>query len=216
MRALEITRRLGASACLTFALHAIAFDISGKIVDQRGAPVANAVVTATTATPATAPQRAAEIDQADKEFVPFVTVVQTGSSITFPNHDTVRHQIYSFSPAKKFDLPLYAQTTPPPVPFDKPGVVVIGCNIHDWMLAYIDVVDTPYFTKTDATGTVALSGLPRGQYTVQVWHPNLKDPLPATRVVTINTNDFALGTIVLHLQTPAPLRHAPLPNQRDY
>lgn len=99
----------------------------------------------------------------------------SANAMAFPNHDNVRHQIYSFSSAKKFDLPLYAQTTPPLVLFDKPGVVIIGCNIHDWMLAYIDVVDTSYFTKTNDTGINVLANLPRGQYTVQVWHPNAKD-----------------------------------------
>jgi len=128
--------------------------------------------------PADAPleaRPAATVAQIDKTFVPYVTAVRTGTAVYFPNHDDVLHNVYSFSPAKQFQLPLYRGDPPHPVTFDRPGVVAIGCNIHDWMLAYIYVLDTPFFARTDAHGRAALE-LPAGRYRVGVWHPRAKAP----------------------------------------
>jgi plastocyanin len=113
----------------------------------------------------------ASIDQINKRFVPRVSVVRTGTSITFPNSDQIRHQVYSFSPAKEFTLKLYAGSPKVAVVFDKPGLVVLGCNIHDSMVAFVGVVDSPYFAKTSAYGTAVLN-LPPGHYRLRVWHPN--------------------------------------------
>ncbi|WP_194711017.1 methylamine utilization protein [Noviherbaspirillum soli] len=115
----------------------------------------------------------AEIEQKNRKFMPLMTVIQTGSEIAFPNNDTVRHHVYSFSPAKPFELKLYSGTPGNPVLFDKPGTVVIGCNIHDRMVAYIQVVNTPYFGKTNETGKVRISDLPAGKYRLKAWHPQL-------------------------------------------
>lgn len=112
----------------------------------------------------------AQIEQRQRKFLPLVTVVQTGSAISFPNNDTVRHHVYSFSPAKPFELKLYSGVPGQPILFDKPGTVVVGCNIHDQMVAYIQVVDTPYFGKTDAAGKLTLEGVPAGKYTLKAWH----------------------------------------------
>lgn len=112
----------------------------------------------------------AEIEQRNKTFLPMVSVIQTGTPVFFPNNDTVRHHAYSFSPAKPFELKLYAGKPEAPVVFDKAGTVVVGCNIHDQMLAYIQVVDTPYFAKTDMYGRAKISGLPPGRYMLKVWH----------------------------------------------
>jgi plastocyanin len=99
------------------------------------------------------PLAALEMAQQKKQFVPEVLVVPVGSEVRFPNHDTVRHHVYSFSPAKKFELKLYTGTPANPVLFDRPGVVVLGCNIHDQMVGWILVVDTPYYAQTlAATG----------------------------------------------------------------
>lgn len=111
------------------------------------------------------------IDQIDKEFVPRVSVVQTGTSIEFPNHDKIRHHVYSFSLAKSFEIPLYKGTPAEPIKFDKSGVVKLGCNIHDWMAANVFITDTPYFGISDKNGNVVLNGLPAGNYKVFVWHP---------------------------------------------
>jgi plastocyanin len=113
----------------------------------------------------------ATIDQINKRFVPRVTVVRTGTAITFPNSDRIRHQVYSFSPAKAFTLKLYAGSPNTPVTFDHPGLVVLGCNIHDNMVAFVAVVDSPYFAKTADSGVASLN-LPAGRYRLRAWHPN--------------------------------------------
>jgi plastocyanin len=126
--------------------------------------------------------RVAVLDQRNRTFVPHVLPVQVGTAVKFPNSDNVRHQVYSFSPAKKFQLPLYAGTPASPVVFDKAGVVTLGCNIHDRMSAYIVVVDTPYFAPV-TEGRAKLSGLPEGRYEVRVWSPGLREEPPAQVVL---------------------------------
>jgi plastocyanin len=162
------------------------------VKDHHGKAVPDAVVLATPLDPKSAqhskPQMVA-VDQVDKQFVPYVKAVFVGSKVRFPNSDNIRHQVYSFSPAKKFELPLYAGTSAPPVVFDKPGVVVLGCNIHDWMVGYIYVSETPYFTKTEAAGTAAIEDMPPGEYTVRVWHPGMEHSEESTtRHVTLNAD----------------------------
>jgi hypothetical protein len=110
--------------------------------------------------------------------------VQTGTAVRFPNMDDVQHHVYSFSPAKTFQLPLYKGTPPNAVVFDKAGVVTLGCNIHDQMSAYIVVVDTPFFEKSGANGRAALRDLEPGRYTVHVWIPETREPASATVTVT--------------------------------
>jgi hypothetical protein len=102
-----------------------------------------------------------------------VKVIFVGSTVRFPNSDNIRHQVYSFSQSKKFELPLYSGTDAPPIIFDKPGVVVLGCNIHDWMIGYIYVSETPFFAKTGALGTAVISDMPAGEYRVRIWHPSM-------------------------------------------
>ena len=122
--------------------------------------------------------RRAVLDQKNRTFVPHILPIQTGTAVTFPNSDNVRHQVYSFSAAKRFQLPLYAGTPAAPVVFDKPGVVTLGCNIHDQMSAYLVVVDTPYFALT-TSGRAELPGLPEGKYDVRVWYAGMRtEPLP--------------------------------------
>lgn len=122
------------------------------------------------------------IDQLDKEFVPRVSVLQTGTPVEFPNSDNIRHQVYSFSPAKTFTLKLYSGRPGEPVVFDKPGVVVLGCNIHDHMIAWVVAVDTPWFARTDAHGQAALRELPAGSYQLSVWHPAVAKPVASGRI----------------------------------
>lgn len=114
---------------------------------------------------------AATIAQFNKQFEPYVSVLRVGTAVDFPNRDGILHNVYSFSKAKTFQLPLYKDKPPEPVIFDKPGVVILGCNIHDWMVAYVYVADTPHFAKTGADGRAVLTGLPPGSYRVRVWHP---------------------------------------------
>jgi plastocyanin len=162
------------------------------VKDHRGKLVSDAVVLATPLDPKSAARSKPPpdaVDQVDKQFVPYVKPVFVGSKVRFPNSDNVRHQVYSFSPAKRFELPLYGGKDALPVVFDKPGVVVLGCNIHDWMVGYIYVSDTPFFAKTDAAGTASIDDMPPGEYTVRVWHPSMEHGEEATtRRVTLNAD----------------------------
>lgn len=130
----------------------------------------------------------ATIDQRDRTFVPYVSVVQTGTAVRFPNNDTVRHHVYSFSPAKVFSLKLYLGTPAEPVVFDRPGRVVLGCNIHDRMLAYVYVVDTPHFGVSGSDGWVRLENLHEGDWDVMVAHPD-QEGEPVTSRIAISRRD---------------------------
>jgi plastocyanin len=151
------------------------------VVDPAGRPVSEVVVVVTpTAAQAVrvdpVARTHAQMDQRNREFVPHVLVIEAGTWVDFPNNDTVSHQVYSFSPAKPFQLPLYKGRTHPPVLFDRAGVVTLGCNIHDNMLGYIYVADSPWFGKTDLDGRWSSGELPAGRYDLHVWNPRLKDP----------------------------------------
>ena len=158
---------------LVFAGNLLAGSLEVVVKDDKGAPGSDAVAYAVGAASA-APKKHAVVDQRDKQFIPYVTAVQVGTAVSFPNSDNIRHHVYSFSPAKKFELPLYSGVPAEPVVFDKVGFVTLGCNIHDWMIAYVAVLPTPYFQVTRQDGRAVLKDLPAGQYTVQVWHPALK------------------------------------------
>jgi plastocyanin len=190
-----MNRFLAAFAVLALLCHALpahAAELRVVVKDHRGKVVADAVVLATASDPKSAlhakpPQDA--VDQVDKQFVPYVKPIFVGSKVRFPNSDNIRHQVYSFSPAKKFELPLYGGTDAPPVVFDKPGVVVLGCNIHDWMVGYIYVSETPFFAKTAAAGTASIDDMPPGDYTVRLWHPSMEHAEESTaRRVTLNAD----------------------------
>jgi len=145
------------------------------VTDSQGAPVKDAVVYAEPAggTPGGRAQSAV-IDQVELQFVPYVSAIQVGTAVTFPNRDNVRHHVYSFSPAKKFELPLYSGVPAEPVVFDKEGVITLGCNIHDWMLAYVAVLGTPHFQITRDDGRVTLRNLAAGRHRVVVWQPRMR------------------------------------------
>lgn len=124
----------------------------------------------------------ASIAQQDRDFVPYVTIVRTGTAIDFPNRDPLKHHVYSFSSAKRFEIKLYAGKPAQPVIFDKSGEVALGCNIHDWMEAYVLVVNTPYFAKTSLQGQALVANVPPGRYRLRLWHPRQKAELPAQEI----------------------------------
>lgn len=162
------------------ALHATTASATGfqvSVVDQNGAPLADAVVYATPLSGKLPPARPAGaiVDQIKRQFVPLVSVIESGTAVTFPNKDNFEHDVYSFSPAKKFELHLYHGVPANPVVFDKPGLVVMGCNIHDSMVAYVMVVDTPWFAKTNANGQASIDNLPVDNYKLTAWHYRLAD-----------------------------------------
>src|SRR5262245_10683891 len=176
-------RRIGVTAStLLFALvqHAAGAELPVTVLQQDGQPLAGAVVIAEPAAPAPKARANAQatMDQRDLSFVPDVLVVRTGTAVEFPNSDKVRHQVYSFSGAKTFKLALYAGRAHPPVVFDKPGLVTLGCNIHDGMIGHIVVTDSPWFGRTDDKGNLAIAALPEGAYTLRIWHPRIADTGP--------------------------------------
>ncbi len=178
------------SRCLSGVLLALpmlatAATLSVQVGDQSSAALSDAVVYAVPVN-GKAPARPAPtaiIDQVNRQFTPLVSVVQVGTAVSFPNKDNIRHQVYSFSPAKTFELKLYSGVPSQPVTFDKPGLVVMGCNIHDRMLAYVQVVDTPWFAKTGADGAARIEGLPAGDYQLHVWRYDAVDQAGAVRTI---------------------------------
>ena len=178
----RMVRRLAVSTvffslCATASSYAAGLQV--QVLNPRGAGLMNAVVYAVPVNgkaPAVEPGKRAIIDQIDREFVPLVSVIQTGTAVSFPNKDDVEHAVYSFSPPKRFEIKLYSGVPARPVVFDKPGMVTLGCNIHDSMVAFVLVVDTPYFAKTDKAGRANLDNLPPGSYRVVAWHPQQRDP----------------------------------------
>ncbi|MHA6492851.1 methylamine utilization protein [Pseudomonas borbori] len=173
-----IPRLNGALLGLLFSAGVVAAELQVQVVDGTGQPLENAVLTLTGPLGAPAAPLRAEMDQKLKQFAPSVLVVRTGTAVTFPNSDNIRHHVYSFSPAKRFELRLYQGTPSEPVVFDNPGVVVLGCNIHDWMVGYIYVTEDPWFAVSDAQGQVQMQQLPAGRYTASLWHPQAADMLP--------------------------------------
>lgn len=159
---------------LMTSLPAVAAGINAKVSDSAGIPVVDAVIYALpkagTRIPMQTP-RSTAIEQRDREFVPNVTVVQTGTTVSFPNHDPLLHHVYSFSPAKSFEIKLYSGEAPRGILFDKPGTVTLGCNIHDWMVGHILVVETPYFGKSGKDGRALIGDMAAGEFEVFVWHP---------------------------------------------
>ena len=141
------------------------------------------------------------VSQHGISFDPFVVVVPVGADVTFPNKDTVRHHVYSFSPAKRFELKLYGREDARAVKFEKVGVVALGCNIHDKMLGFVDVVDTPFAAKSDAAGNAQLAGAPGGTATLTVWHPFQKGPNnQISRTITLPKQGDAKETVVVDLR----------------
>jgi hypothetical protein len=199
-------------------LHAGTVDVS--VTDAKGLPAEDAVVVAVplagppaqSGAPATA-----VVDQIDKEFIPLVSVVRTMTLVSFPNKDNIKHHVYSFSAAKRFELPLYKRKPSQPVLFDLAGLVVLGCNIHDWMLGYIYVVDSPWFAKTGSDGKARLSDLPDGDYDIAVYHPRAKDPAePVRQRIAIPASPSPPLRYQLELRKPVPRPHVPKPGDAGY
>ncbi|MGZ3182522.1 MAG: methylamine utilization protein [Telluria sp.] len=192
-------------ALLSFGAHAATLSVTVR--DAAGKPVPDAVVYAEPETPVAAHNPApAVIEQKGLKFIPLVTVIQTGTRVNFPNNDKVRHHIYSFSPAHKFEQKLYSGTSATPQLFDKTGIVVLGCNIHDRMIAYVKVVDTPYFAKTDANGAARIELPAAGKFKLAAWHYLIAANANAEQPLVMKGADAA-ASFALALK-PAPVEDA--------
>jgi plastocyanin len=180
-----------------------------RVTQADGKPLRGAVVTlhALGGTAATAAPVAAIMDQVDLAFAPDVLVIPVGSTVSFPNTDKVSHEVYSFSPAHHFQLGLYRGKAPPPELFDKVGVVTLGCNIHDAMLAYILVTDAAYYGITGVDGTWSPPDVARGRYRIEVWSPRLQAPEQTLqREISVAAGEH----LVAELRADKGLRPAPL------
>lgn len=179
-----------------------------------GEPLENAVIEVFhPGTPSTVGY-AGQVMQRDAAFVPHVSVVAVNNQVSFPNRDTTRHHVFSFSPAKVFDLELYLQETPPPITFDQAGVVVLGCNIHDHMQAFIVVSEAPSIVRTDAGGRVSLPNLPAGRHALRVWHPRLEDTHQQWWEDQISQGETR--TVALDLKATLPVRDEPSALQKRF
>lgn len=159
------------------------------------------------------------VDQVEKEFVANVTVIPLGSRVNFPNSDDILHHVYSFSPAKVFELPLYGngQNINYSELFEQAGVVEIGCNIHDWMLGYIYVAQTRLAVKTDANGQAVIADVPAGEYTVRIWHARAPaDSLELEQRVSFDDAQPSSLRMALTLDRDNRLRRAPNVSRTRY
>jgi len=188
--------------------------VSVQAPDGRAMPGAVVTVRPLDGPPHHAAPVHAVMDQVNRAFAPDLLVIPVGSTVEFPNSDSVSHQIYSFSAAKRFQLPLYRGKPYPPVHFDEAGVVTLGCNIHDEMLAYLLVTDAAWYGRTDERGSWSAE-LPRGRFRVQLWHPRLRDnEADLSRELTVADADRAELTLRLSRPPqPAPLER---PHSWDY
>ena len=152
--------------------------LSVRVVDAAGRPVRDAVVTLDPSTGARAPRAAGRyvVSQKNLKFQPFLSIVPVGAEVSFPNLDPTKHHVYSFSPAKRFELKLFAKDQSRAVRFDKAGVVALGCNIHDAMTAFIFVTNTAWTARTNAQGLAVFADAPNATGRLTVWHPYLRTP----------------------------------------
>jgi plastocyanin len=198
--------QLGVLAAIAGAAGGASVELT--LVAADGTEIAEAVLAAYPL-PAPPPPRPGTVvlDQRERKFVPAVLPVQTGTRVAFHNNDDVSHHVYSFSPARRFQLFLPKRDEEQTVEFARPGVVTLGCNLHDWMLGYILVVDTPYFATTDEHGRARLEDLPGGRYRLEVWHPRVTEPAERLRrEVTLAEREPTVWQLRL-AQPLLPARH---------
>jgi plastocyanin len=219
MRTTVLVRFAGLRLCSLLALapaaHSAAATLEISVVDEQGRPIEDVAVYATsahgaehagttTATANAATGQKAIMDQHDLQFVPHLLIVQSGTEVAFPNGDSVSHHVYSFSETKQFELPLYKGEVYPPVLFERPGIVALGCNIHDGMLGYIVVVDTPHFAKTDEQGVALIDDVPSGDYVVAAWTPRARPTaLPPTQQLAVGEGTVAAEIRITGRLSPA-------------
>jgi plastocyanin len=199
-----VRRFLAFAAGLCLAAPLVAATLTVRVVDAAGRPIRDAVVTYYPSTGARTPRAAAHyvISQQNLQFHPFLTIVPVGADISFPNLDNTKHHVYSFSPAKRFELKLFAKDQSRTVHFDKAGVVALGCNIHDQMSAFIIVTDSAWTARTNAQGMVAFADAPNASGRVVVWHPYLRSPAGTMQQALAPSQHSA--SFSLRLRPPPP------------
>lgn len=195
---------LSAISSLLFAVQAWAGEIVVRVTTPDGNPLPDAValIAVKPGDPKPAPINGLKMVQASKQFAPFVLVAPAGSTVEFPNLDKFRHHVYSFSKGNKFELELYGREEKRVITFKTAGVVALGCNIHDQMVAFIRVVDTPWAAKSGADGVARLSAAPEGSRRIDVWHPYAKaKDQTVTQTVAVSAGTTTV-TVVLDIAPP--------------
>jgi len=200
------TSWIGSGACALgwlLSIEAWAAQVTLDVLDANHKPLADVVVALE---PSYKPEFArpleSTMDQREVRFSPRVLAVRTNTWVYFLNNDPIFHHVYSFSPAKRFELGVKQGKSSEPVLFDRPGKVVLGCNIHDQMLAYIYVLDTEWFGVTGANGRVRLTQLPAGDYELVIRHPRLEQP--AREPLSLTANDKVNRRFMLPELMPDP------------
>jgi plastocyanin len=179
-----------ASLFLAWSFQAHAAQLTVTVKDKHGNPAADAIVYLVEDKPGSypAPEATYVMDQVKQEFQPRILPIQAGGRVAFPNKDNIHHHLFSFSEAKKFEVPLHKGKETEPILFEKPGIVKVGCNIHDWMSGLIVVLPTPHFAKTDGKGRAELE-LPGGEAELEVFHERLRGETSSTRQKVQVTED---------------------------
>jgi plastocyanin len=202
-----------AALLLFFGSTAGATTFVAEVIDEDGHPVVNAVVALASASAATPPPASRlpnekTIDQRNETFIPLVTIVPKGGRVLFSNNDQTTHQVYSFSAVKRFEITIARGETSAPILFDNQGVAALGCNIHDHMIAYVYVADSPWTALTGADGHAVFNDIPRGAFEARLWHPQFPGgrPAPGGRV-DISSDDLRL-VLKVKLVTAPPGRMA--------
>ena len=175
--------------------------------------MANAVIVlipdSKTSIPAAASRIAAEktIDQRGETFIPLVTILPKGGRIVFANNDPTTHQVYSFSAVKQFEITLARGEKSHPIAFDNSGVAALGCNIHDHMIAYAFVVESPWVMLSGADGRGTITDVPQGNYEAQVWHPKLPPGRGVQSLRVALSGDMARLAVNVKLLPPSTMSH---------
>lgn len=199
--------------------HAHAGTVAGALTDRNGQATPDAILFATPLDTPLPPAKAVEpavVAQENSAFVPYATVIRTGTSVRVPNRDPHDHHLKSFSPTKPFELRVYSKREEPaPILFDKAGDVALVCHFHNWMRGFIYVVDTPYFAKTDNHGQASLNNLPAGRYEVKAWAPYMFGSPLAQTVQVAATGSTPVKFQFNYVPKPAPAPRMPA-KEADY
>ena len=187
-----------------FSSRLAADSLNITLVNQHNQPLADAVVELIAPAGAALPKaKPASVAQQGLMFQPFVSAVVRGSAVDFPNMDKTRHHVYSFSPAKTFEIELYSGKPEQPVVFDKAGIVALGCNIHDYMQAYIYVGDSPLLAVSNSQGELRFTDLTPGDYQLRLWHPWQQAPAVEQQLTLSGHQQLQLTLAVENKTKPA-------------
>lgn len=170
-----------------------------QLLDQDNQPVSQAVINIPSEIVSDSVAQTAIMDQVNKQFVPHVLLVNQGQLVSFPNSDDIRHHVYSFSEPKPFEIKLYRGTPIAPGLFDKPGIVILGCNVHDRMVGYIYVTDNSIASVTDENGMAVFEV--QAPKEVKIWHSRLSESADKSiSMPLVKRNDEGVWQITINLR----------------